>query len=248
MSEHDRAVWPTLRVSSGFFSTLGVTPASGRWFVDDDNKVTTPGLVVLSAAAVRQMQQTPDSAVGATLRLDGSDYTIVGVMAPEFTFPDSSIKAWVLDPLTLRRLEQRRLFDAVAFVRLESAANVVAQQLYGLSMSESDDLHRPIRFALEPLASVIVGESAALTAWLSVAAYFFLALVVANLVTLALAVSATREADVRTKLALGATPLRLRLEAIGDALVIGLPSLATAVAGGGSRAPTDNLGQQFTGV
>jgi predicted permease len=70
-------------VSSGYFSLLGIRPALGRTFTAADGAAGAPRTVVVSHGFWRERLGGRPDAIGAPLRLDGADYTLVGVLAPE---------------------------------------------------------------------------------------------------------------------------------------------------------------------
>ena len=75
-----------MMVSGNYFDALGVTPRLGRGFREDEDKV--PGrdaVVVLGSDFWRHQFASDPSVVGRTVRLNGRDFTVIGV-APE-TFP-----------------------------------------------------------------------------------------------------------------------------------------------------------------
>jgi predicted permease len=75
-----------MMVSGNYFDALGVTPRLGRGFREDEDKV--PGrdaAVVLGSDFWRHQFASDPSVVGRTVRLNGRDFTVIGV-APE-TFP-----------------------------------------------------------------------------------------------------------------------------------------------------------------
>ena len=77
---------PALAVSPNFFDTLGVSPARGRAFLtgaaapDDDRSA------VISDRLWRASLEADPAIVGQSLTIDGIPRTIVGVLAPEFSF------------------------------------------------------------------------------------------------------------------------------------------------------------------
>ena len=74
------------RVSASLFPTLGVAPLLGRTFTPDEE---TPGKereVVLSYGLWQRRYGGDASLVGKTVRIDGKNYTVVGVMPAEFEF------------------------------------------------------------------------------------------------------------------------------------------------------------------
>lgn len=84
-------------VTSDFFATLGVRPQIGRTFDVDEGRPKGAHAVVLSDALWRT-RFGGDEVVGRSIDLSGTRYTIVGVMAPGFNFPNES-EVWI--PLTV---------------------------------------------------------------------------------------------------------------------------------------------------
>src|SRR5580692_5030568 len=75
-----------MMVSGNYFDALGVVPRLGRAFREDEDKV--PGrdaVVVLGSDFWRHQFASDPTVVGRTVRLNGKDFTVIGV-APE-TFP-----------------------------------------------------------------------------------------------------------------------------------------------------------------
>src|ERR1700742_3256916 len=75
-----------VRVSASFFDVLGVKPRLGRGFLPEEE---TPGkhrVVVLSDGLWRNRYGADPALVGKTIPIDGEDFTVVGVMPPDFQF------------------------------------------------------------------------------------------------------------------------------------------------------------------
>ncbi len=73
-------------VSGNYFRVLDVEPTLGRGFRDDEDQV--PGrdaVVVLSADFWRREFAGDPSVVGRTVRLNGKDFTVIGVLPEKFT-------------------------------------------------------------------------------------------------------------------------------------------------------------------
>jgi putative ABC transport system permease protein len=75
--EH-RAIWG-FRVSANLFDVLGVRPAIGRTFQQDDESVSAAPVVVLSHDLWQRLSGDP-ALVGQTITLDDRLYTVIGVM------------------------------------------------------------------------------------------------------------------------------------------------------------------------
>jgi putative ABC transport system permease protein len=73
-----------LRVSAGFFSVLGAKPFLGRTFLPSEEILGNDREVVLSYGLWKQRYGGDPALVGRTIRVDGADFTVVGVMPREF--------------------------------------------------------------------------------------------------------------------------------------------------------------------
>ena len=73
-------------ISGGFFNTLGVAPVLGRTFrVDDDQLGAAPVVVLSGGFWKRKFGSSPDI-IGKPITLNGTAYTIVGVIPDSFSF------------------------------------------------------------------------------------------------------------------------------------------------------------------
>jgi predicted permease len=75
------------RVSSSLFPTLGVWPARGRSFAANEDAYQGPHIVILSDGFWRRRFAADPAAIGRQIQLDGTAYSIVGVMGPGFEVP-----------------------------------------------------------------------------------------------------------------------------------------------------------------
>ena len=69
-------------VSWQFFSVLGINPLLGRDFSETDGRAGSPQVALASHAFFQQRLGGRADAIGKPVRLDGADFTIVGVMPP----------------------------------------------------------------------------------------------------------------------------------------------------------------------
>src|SRR5687768_4795615 len=84
-----------VRVSTGYFSTLGIAPVLGRAFDQSDDLPGREHVVILSDALWRDQFAARADAVGQSIRLSGRPYAVIGVMPP-VRFP-----AWPVNPATV---------------------------------------------------------------------------------------------------------------------------------------------------
>ena len=81
-------------MSPALFPLLGVTPAAGRFFRDDDAVAGAARVVVLSHALWQSRFGGDASAIGRTMQLDGDVHEIVGIAPAWFYFPDRDAQLW----------------------------------------------------------------------------------------------------------------------------------------------------------
>jgi predicted permease len=101
-----------LRASAGFFPALGVSPALGRTFTDQEDRPGNEREVILSDGLWRSRFGSDPKILGRSIELNGSPYAVIGVMPPGFVFPRANemphvftfapqVQLWV--PLALNR-------------------------------------------------------------------------------------------------------------------------------------------------
>ena len=90
----------TMRVSPDFFSTLGLGPAIGRTFTDEETSSDTDHVAILSDAFWRQRRNADPDVIGKKIRVNSVSRTVIGVLPPSFRFLSSD--AGVFLPLASR--------------------------------------------------------------------------------------------------------------------------------------------------
>ena len=76
--------------TSSFFSLLGVRPVVGRLFLPEEDRPGSPAVVILSEALWKRRYGGDPSVVGKGVTLDGTTYTVVGVLPATVVIPDQS--------------------------------------------------------------------------------------------------------------------------------------------------------------
>ena len=84
-----------MNVTPSFFKVVGISPARGRAFTEQEGEVGNENKVILSDALWHQLYGGDPSAIGRELRLGGTPFTIVGVMPKDFVFVDPQVRLWV---------------------------------------------------------------------------------------------------------------------------------------------------------
>jgi putative ABC transport system permease protein len=69
-------------VATTYFSLLGIEPVIGRDFTPDDSRLGSPPAVIVSYGFWQQRLGGRPDVIGATVRIDGADHTLAGVLPP----------------------------------------------------------------------------------------------------------------------------------------------------------------------
>ncbi|HYC61388.1 MAG TPA: ABC transporter permease [Thermoanaerobaculia bacterium] len=217
----------SLRVSPSIFTAFGVSPLIGRAFRDDDRAV-----VVLSHGHWQSRFGSDPAVIGKALRLEGVSHTIVGVLPPDFRFPDAEIALW--QPLVLKDFEKKfrgkRMFQAVARVapgatieQANAEVRTIASTLAKQFPDNTDWLTdaRPIEqsFVRNPRPLLLLFGAALLV----------LILACANVANLLLARAAATRSDMEIRAALGATRVNIIRHYFTEAAVLAIAGTAAGV-------------------
>jgi putative ABC transport system permease protein len=81
---------PGAQVSANLFDVLGVQPRLGRSFMEQEDHYGQHRVVILADSIWRRRFGSDPSIVGRKLTLGGAPYTVVGVLPPDFEFPNES--------------------------------------------------------------------------------------------------------------------------------------------------------------
>lgn len=209
------------RLSANLLPVLGVSPAIGRGFTDEEDEVGNDNVVLLSDALWRRRFAGDAAIVGKTVTLNGAPHTVVGVMGPDFQFPAREFQAWV--PLTINPDELTRKVrgnNSLAVARLKPGVSVDAAQSEMATIAARIAAADPQTLLPDVL---VVPMHADLLAKVRSALYVMLGAVLClllvaalNLATLLSARAAARGRELAVRLALGATRARVALQLMAE--------------------------------
>src|SRR5262245_42504003 len=94
-----------VRISANAFEMLGVDAAVGRTLLPSDGTPGANPVVVISNGLWRTKFGADERVVGHPVLLNGSEYTVVGVLPPQFALPNAEVE--VASPLVFETDPQR---------------------------------------------------------------------------------------------------------------------------------------------
>jgi putative ABC transport system permease protein len=219
-----------IRVTDGFFETLGVTMALGRGFTVEENapaRVPTPVVMVSDGFWRRRLGADP-AAVGRTIIINGYPRTVIGVLPRGLAYPASSVA--IVTPLRLNydSLWTRNNHHLTVIARLAPGATQPAatSQLNTLTRRWIRDYpefyqpDKPLSVRAEPLRDALFGEARPFLIALLGAVGFVLLIACVNVANLLLARGETRRKELAIRTALGASGMRLARQALTESFVL----------------------------
>ena len=215
------------RVSASFFPTLGANAALGRAFAEEEDRPNAERVVVLNHRVWRERFSGDPSVIGQPITLNGANYTVIGVMPPEFNFPRGA-EVWIPLATNQRQNENRqavflqaigRLRPGVTAEQAEAELNTIVQRLAAQYPETEANGHSVV---ITPLSHYIFGNARPALYLLLAASLLLLAVACANIANLLLARATGRRREVAIRAALGASRARLIGQFLTESMVLAI--------------------------
>ena len=233
---------PVGLVTDNFFDVLGISPALGRVFADNEQGPGRSGVVLLSDAYWRRSFGADPGVIGSTLRLNAAEAVIIGVLPADFTLrlPHDAgvpsdlelyqpfrwdVSAGVPDLHYLRVVG--RLRPEVTWEQASAQVSAVAAQVrerYAELEATGDE------FTVAHLQTDAVGSVRPVLIALFIGVGLFLLLAAGNVANLLLARMNARSREMAIRTCLGATRGRIVRQLLTESVVVAAGGAALGVA------------------
>ena len=235
----------SLRVSPEFFATLGQPLAMGRAFTEEETTFETDRVVVLSDSFWRERLGADAEVLGRTLRIDGLEMTVVGVLPPSFRFLSSPARLFFpLSSGAEQRLPSRRHSGGGSrqmIARLAGAASLEEAQAqvdaHDASVNAGDPAAAQMaaagfRSRVVPLHADHVAAVRPLLVLVQAGAVVLLLIGAVNVAGLLVVRASAREKELAVRQALGAGRRHVLIEGLTEAVLLALAGFVLGLAVG----------------
>jgi putative ABC transport system permease protein len=212
-------------VSANTFHLLRVQPLLGRDFRPEDSKVGAEPVAIIGDKVWQERFDRSPDAIGQTLRINGIQTTVVGVMPPKFGFPQEQ-ELWVAEtvdaPPATRAGSMRlgvigRLPEGASLEQAQAEMATIAKQL----QTEYPDTNKGIGIVVKTyIAQFIPDRIRSTFIAMMIAVLGVLIIACANVANLVLARAAERTREVAMRTALGASRFRVIRQMLVEVLLL----------------------------
>jgi predicted permease len=217
---------PGVRVSDGFFGTLGIAPILGRDFYAGEDLPSAPHTVILSYSTWRNRFGGRKDVIGEAVTLSGIPHTIVGVLPSDFQFaPRGNAEFWTTLHADDHCSKSRgchnfdgigRLKDGITVAMALANMTTIAKQLEQQYPADN----RGQGASVLPLSEMIVRDIRPIFLVLLAGAGLLLVIACVNVSSLLLVRSESRKREIAVRGALGASRGRLIRQFMTEGIVL----------------------------
>jgi putative ABC transport system permease protein len=231
------------QVTASLFTTLGVQPVRGRFFLPEEDKPGANKVAVVSEAFWQRRYGRNESILQSTLTLDNKPYVIVGVLPNNFRFP-GEFDVWLplaLDPIKEFQGDWFQLVDVAGRLKPNATLAGAQSELALIARQASERGKEPLPLAavdVAPLQKHLVAgvRVTVLVLWGAVGLVMLLACI--NVASLMISRTLARQREMAVRAAVGARRWQLIRQLLTESVLVGVAggALGLLIAVWGTRA------------
>ena len=227
---------PTLIVSAGFFSALGIPPSIGRAFVSQDEQWGSHRVAILTHGLWQRRFGGDQRIVGQAITLNGERFVVVGILPRDFSFLGMDSQLFVpmaFAPGDNMNSHSNYFLRMIGRLKPDVTREQAVADLNTIlsAIIKEQSINQGRAMGVVPLRDILVRSDVRRALFILLGAVGFVLLIsCANLANLLVSRAAVRQREIAVRLALGASRGRLLRQFLVESLLLSLAGAGLGLA------------------